>query len=124
MAYESHVDGNFETGAYWLKFHLVYHVFDDLGRFGRLEVVDESQFGRFIVYIKRAYRTISQRQSPSMPETVGDMDITIQEGLRRSVIMRNVELSLEAGKRIHIELVGRYLVSFRERTTFMFFETL
>lgn len=105
-----------------LKFHLLYHVINDLKQFRCLEILDPLPFERFHMPIKRAYRSTSHWQSSSVVETVGFMGTGRDKRLRRNEIIRNVELSSEAWKvfKFHIKETKCYLIPNAESTALIF----
>lgn len=53
-----------------MRFHLLYLLVEDVGRFGDISVLDELIYGQFTFHVKKAYRGSSGRQETRMQVTV------------------------------------------------------
>lgn len=83
------MDENFEIELYTVKEYLKDHMIHDLQLFGSLENLDEFQFERINVHMKREYWTTSQWGSLVMVDAVCVMHRNCEESLRRtqSIVM-------------------------------------
>lgn len=100
-----------------LSFHVVDYIGGDLEQFEYMEVLHAAQFQRYNVHINRVYRkTLLQRRLCTV-ETFGVIDTRREEGLTRTDGMRIGEQSSNAGRIIHIEPTGCYIIQYRKRNT-------
>lgn len=53
-----------------MKFHLFYHIVEDLENVGNPDVFNTTTFEEYNVYIKNAYRGISRQRCRCLEETV------------------------------------------------------
>lgn len=56
-------DKNYETGLFTVKSHLLYHLCENLNRFGTVRFLYASAYEHYIVFLKRAnMRTIKEKE--------------------------------------------------------------
>lgn len=77
------LDEHCETHLYTLKFHLLYHVLEDLEQLGYFGTFNAFLFEIFNGHVKHAYRTTSEMRKLGTVETVSVMDLRREENLRR-----------------------------------------
>lgn len=59
-----------QGGSYTLKLQLLYHLAENVDKFGALELFGRSRFELFHVHVKSSFRTASKRNYSRMKEAV------------------------------------------------------
>lgn len=71
-----------DVNLFRLKFHLIYHIIEDVERFGNLEYLDASRYEHLKCVIRNFIRTTSMKIEHSSSEAVEAGNISINTEVR------------------------------------------
>ena len=107
-------------GLYTLKFHLLDHLADDIGKYGNVAVIDASAYEGYNTNIKSSFRQTSRRRETRMSETVDFLSYNVTLGESGHKTHRGGASSTQilSLRQKRVEQAGCYLVRDGLRITF------